>query len=492
LFVHAATPDFSIATSPTSQTATQGEANAYTVTVNGLNGFTGTVTLSATGLPSGTTGTFNHNSVSGSGSSALTIYYVSSSGNDSNSGTISAPFKTLGKAQSAMQAGSIKATYLRAGTYAIASTFNLYSADNGEIWATYPGDAANSAILDGGSTNNSNGVDDVLNITGGSNITITGLQIQHFNNSGVEVCGGSNHCGRGVPTANANVVKNNIVHDFYNVYGGGLSILGSTTNTKIYNNVLYNSTSRGIAAVADTKGDNISGTDIENNVVLNTCTASNDEGSIYLQDLVVASSNVTVKNNFVRDYGTAAASTKGIYLDDGLSNAMVTQNIVAGTGTYGAMIHQGANNKIQGNLIDIGGAGNQQLLIYQDNSPKKTLTNMSGNSFASNVVVNTGTTADYAFESIICCSTENPAVQNDVYKNYSGGPVNYQGDPNNVPTFNDGNPVLEDPQCSGWTYNIAYGSPVFNSPVNFPGLPGIWGPPGYLIPHTGTAPSCPH
>lgn len=289
------------------------------------------------------------------------------------------------------------------------------------------------------------------------------------------------------------MVTNNVVHDARNTqYGGGITVFGSATNTKIYNNVVYNSTSSGIAARSNTKGDNISGTDIENNVVLNTCTAYNDEGAIYLQDLIASSTNLTIKNNFVRDYGSASTSMKGVYLDDGISNAAVMQNIVVGTGQYAVAVHQGKSNKIQSNLIDIGGAGNQQLMLYQDNSPKKTLTNMSGNSFSSNIVVNTGSTVAYAFEAIICCSTEDPTVQNDVYHNYSGGPINYQGDPNNVPTFSDSNPVFEDPQCSGWTYTIAYGSPVFNSPVSFPGIPGIWGPPGYAIPQTGTAPSCPH
>src|SRR5579863_1459318 len=54
-----ATPDFTLSASPTSQTVTQGNATpAYQVTVNPLNGFTGTVTLSVTtSLPGVTVGT---------------------------------------------------------------------------------------------------------------------------------------------------------------------------------------------------------------------------------------------------------------------------------------------------------------------------------------------------------------------------------------------------------------------------------------------------
>jgi hypothetical protein len=66
-------PDFSIAASPASQTVTRGSSTTYTVTVGALNGFTGTVSLSVSGLPSRTTATFNPSSIAGSGSSTLTI-----------------------------------------------------------------------------------------------------------------------------------------------------------------------------------------------------------------------------------------------------------------------------------------------------------------------------------------------------------------------------------------------------------------------------------
>src|SRR5919109_4510637 len=67
-------PDFSLAASPTSQTVTQGNATSYTATVSPSGGFTGSVTLSATGLPSGTTATFNANTISGgSGTSTMSV-----------------------------------------------------------------------------------------------------------------------------------------------------------------------------------------------------------------------------------------------------------------------------------------------------------------------------------------------------------------------------------------------------------------------------------
>jgi hypothetical protein len=54
-------PDFSLSVSPTSQSVRQGHAASYTVTIKSLNGFNGSVTLSVTGQPSGSTATFTPN-----------------------------------------------------------------------------------------------------------------------------------------------------------------------------------------------------------------------------------------------------------------------------------------------------------------------------------------------------------------------------------------------------------------------------------------------
>src|SRR5919108_122270 len=51
--------DFSIAASPSSQTVSQGQAATYTVTLSRLNGFTGSVSLSASNLPSGATASWS-------------------------------------------------------------------------------------------------------------------------------------------------------------------------------------------------------------------------------------------------------------------------------------------------------------------------------------------------------------------------------------------------------------------------------------------------
>jgi hypothetical protein len=67
-------PDFTLSVTPTSRTVARPNSTTYTVNISSLNGFTGNVSLSVTGLPSKTSGSFSPNPVTGgAGSSVLTI-----------------------------------------------------------------------------------------------------------------------------------------------------------------------------------------------------------------------------------------------------------------------------------------------------------------------------------------------------------------------------------------------------------------------------------
>jgi beta-glucanase (GH16 family) len=65
--------DFTIAVSPNAQTAVQGSSTTYTVTIGATSGFSGVTTFGITGLPGGATAVFVPASVSGSGTSTLTV-----------------------------------------------------------------------------------------------------------------------------------------------------------------------------------------------------------------------------------------------------------------------------------------------------------------------------------------------------------------------------------------------------------------------------------
>jgi hypothetical protein len=69
-------PDFSLSVSPGSRSVRQGGATTYTVTITPSNGFTGPVTLSVTGQPSGSTATFTPNPVTAPTTSTLNVQTV--------------------------------------------------------------------------------------------------------------------------------------------------------------------------------------------------------------------------------------------------------------------------------------------------------------------------------------------------------------------------------------------------------------------------------
>ncbi|MCX5263143.1 RICIN domain-containing protein [Streptomyces sp. NBC_00199] len=84
-------------------------------------------------------------------------YYVAPNGDDSNAGTISAPFKTLQHARDVVRTVDSNMTgdidvYLRGGTYPVGSTVDFTSADSGTnghrvVYAAYPDE---KPVLDGG------------------------------------------------------------------------------------------------------------------------------------------------------------------------------------------------------------------------------------------------------------------------------------------------------------------------------------------------------
>ena len=69
-----APPNFTLAAAPAARTVPAGDATAYTVTVGAVNGFSGSVGLSLSGLPAGVgSAAFSPANVAGAGSSQLTV-----------------------------------------------------------------------------------------------------------------------------------------------------------------------------------------------------------------------------------------------------------------------------------------------------------------------------------------------------------------------------------------------------------------------------------
>lgn len=420
----------------------------------------------------------------------LLAFYVATTGNDSNAGTVGAPFLTLHKAQLAMQGGSTKATYIRAGTYTMPTVTNCGgqgttcgldlegSADNGETWSYYPPDGVDSAILDCGSTSSSTGLYDCIyhSVT---TLTINGLTIKKFKYGGVDSSGGSSNV----------TLTNNIITNGYTPGGSGnpgaITCYGCGTFT-ITNNVIHDIAAFGISVV--NVNGSISNLNVANNVVYLTCTATSDCGGIYAQDTTATATNLKWTNNFVRDANAFATHGSGfgagLYADDCLSNLTATGNIVMGNfGSQGTLTHGGNTDHFNGNIIDLTSFA-QTIAAYQTSSQTGcSAGTMSGNQFEHNVVIGGGGGGGY---NLLSGSPGNsPTITNNDYHNYAGSAISHTGN------YTDASPSSQDPSLSSWVYIMSPTSLVLSAPVSFPAIVGGWGPPGYAIPETGTLPSYP-
>ena len=203
------------------------------------------------------------------------IYYVSTTGLDTNSGSATAPFKTFAKAVSVLTAGDT--LQVTAGTYIETLTLSKSGTNIAPITVV-----GNGAIL------NMQGL-------GQNGITISGSYI-HV--SGFEVIGAIDF---GIlATGKYDVIENNSVHD--NVTKNGVGICGISTswgsgvkvrvggeNTTIRNNTVYNNCGEGIAVTRGVVA-----------VVENNTTYDNFSVNIYVDN----SPFVTVQNNVSHCTGT--------------------------------------------------------------------------------------------------------------------------------------------------------------------------------------------
>jgi glutaredoxin len=489
------TATFNVAADPPTTTGSGSTGTGATGTGTTGTGSTGTGSTGTGSTGTGSTGTGAGTPPSGSG------FYVSPNGSDSNPGTLAAPFATLARAQHAMENSSIKTTYIEGGTYHITSTINLTAADNGETWTYYAPNGVNSAVLDGGSKV------DLFNINGGSNITIDGLKMQNVYDSAVSTGGAR---------SNDIVLENcDIGFNQHTSAEGGFNAMvafGNVTNAKILNNYVHNTASQGIALYAFYAGENVDGSVVSGNVVLNAVQAMSDGGAIYvdMRYTNVNGGHVTIENNYVKDYGNANVQAEGIYLDDDTSNATVTGNVIGApaanmsspvTWRSDTIINGGCANVWSDNIIDLGASGKDLVATWSapGGGGAVNFAWTSPNVFEHNLIIsdyaggtNTGgggTTNGVGFNQASGYPTSGAfanAISDNVYYNYGGG------DATNIAkgTFiGDSHPVNENPLLSGYLYTLASNTPASNSPVDFTPIVGGWGPQGFVIPETGVAPS---
>jgi hypothetical protein len=451
-------------------------------------------------------------------------YYVAPNGNDAWTGRLAAPsgantdgpFRTLGRAQQAMRGSALKTVYIRAGTYFPApdpdtvnggclygqsDSISLRIADRGETWSYYPPDGYNSAIIDGSALIAQTGQGDSTTGTGtgcafgvhrASNVTIDGLQFQNYRLASLWTYTGSNL-----------TFTNNIVHDTrVAAFGADAVSLNCAPNSKVSNNYIYNTAYIGIGLGNGDCPGGMNGDVIENNVIINSCTWASDPGgdedggdcgAIYGEG--TNSTGIQITNNYIRDVNVSSNGAGdfgeccaiGIYMD-GASNFTATGNIISGITSACFQIH-GDNNHVTGNICHESHVGPQRIAIYYTTDSANGI-RATGNTFQNNIVIGGTKGGGGGFRGHTLAGTPAPlSIKNNIYFNYAGSSMNSGG---GTSAGDDSSPVHADPQISCWSVNIARGSPAFRAPVSFPAIKGGWGPPGFVIPRNGTAPSWPH
>jgi hypothetical protein len=130
-------PDFGLSASPGSLTVSQGSNGSSTITVSPLNGFSGSVSLSASGLPGGVTASFNPSSTTGTSTLTLTA--------SSTAATGTSTVTVTGSSGSLTHTATISLT-VKSGSTAV----NLSSAFNLTSGIVTDGTTFTSGGLDGG------------------------------------------------------------------------------------------------------------------------------------------------------------------------------------------------------------------------------------------------------------------------------------------------------------------------------------------------------
>ena len=124
------TPDFSLAASPSTASVVQGATATYPITTSALSGFTGTIALSASGLPIGTTATFNPASVTGGQGATLTIT------TNSTTPLGSSTFTLTGTSGSLVHSATLTLTVAAPPDFSVSATPSSYTVNPGGT-ATY-------------------------------------------------------------------------------------------------------------------------------------------------------------------------------------------------------------------------------------------------------------------------------------------------------------------------------------------------------------------
>ena len=313
------------------------------------------LTLTATSLPATPAPTTT--SVAPTPIHSGIIYYVSTTGNDSNPGNQSKPWKTIQKAANTMVAGNT--VIIQNGTYNqyvdLTGSTGIEGKSGNETqgYISYIGESQDGVIIDGTGLPWSSGF--MSGVVGKGKrvvnyIKISNMTIQNFAADGVEFYADKDD-GTYPRAASHNIILDNLkVHD--NVMGGIMFCGGEdpnsgydfiVTNSEVFNN---HGAHHGIKFSGDPRqiinGDHIHDSIIENNLVYN-----NDEIGIHNSS---GNYNIIIKNNNVHDNGYAGIAGDQVW-DSVYANNTSYSNGKKDATTDGIVLWQSRNITITGNIV---------------------------------------------------------------------------------------------------------------------------------------------
>ena len=197
-------------------------------------------------------------------------FYVSTTGNDTNPGTILSPWRTIQHAANSVQAGDT--VYVRGGVYTESVNISASgSAIAGPItFQTFPGE---NAIVDGtGLVPSTSSTQGLINITNQSYISIQGLEVRNYQ------------------TGSASAIP------------AGIWVSGSGSNIQILNNLIHN-------------------------IVTTSETSGNAFGiAVYGTAAPASLDRVTISGNQV--YGLKTGNSESVNVDGNVTNFAITNNII--------------------------------------------------------------------------------------------------------------------------------------------------------------------
>nr|MBI2904325.1 right-handed parallel beta-helix repeat-containing protein [Chloroflexota bacterium] len=320
-----------------------------------------TRTPTATATPGGPTATATATQPGGN------VFYVATTGNDSNPGTLAQPWRTIQKAANTAAPGAT--VYAHGGVYHEAITVRVSGSEAGGYitFASYPGE---TAIVDGAGLGVPKGSTGLFLIADQSYVIVQGFEIRGYQTAvryrvpaGLFVTGAAHHIQ----------IRGNRVHDIATGYKGrvggdahGIAVYGTSGSSAIHDividgNELY-SLKLGSSEALVLNG-NVESFEVTNNVVHDTNNIGIDaigyEGTAPTDD---QARNGVIRGNVVYNissfgnpaYGSQYAAD-GIYVDGG-RDIVIERNIVhhANIGIELASEHSGratSNVTVRSNFV---------------------------------------------------------------------------------------------------------------------------------------------